>query len=561
MSAVQKHSELPAYSEKDISSRDGNDTATDDNAHHDFTNDDTSSLTIPLNESPWKYKALAFMCALFMSAGSHYFNNTLSAFKSTLKKEMSLSNTDFGVLTSTVFLMNTIMPLAGGVTMDSIGTGVGALISVILILAGTILAGVAANVNKYGVLVFSRVVFGLGSGMVVTAQEVILGHWFRGTGLSTTLGFQLATSKFFGWLAQSTVLHVKENTGFWGNAFWVSAGLSGFSLILVIVYILTLRRVEVYNEGVKRDRQLKKVEAMVAQGQDRSEAEANATAALRPKQKESLLARYKRSFENVLQFPDAYWWTPFNLFLFGSVWTPFLIIATEFIEKKWHVKGIIAAWKSSISLAIPIAVSPITGMYIDRFGHRGYVCIVAAILLIISQVLLAYSSVDPLVGMSLFSLSLTIGPVAINSAVALILPPQYMGTGLGLVKVGLNTGVTIFDVLIGRVQDGTGDDSYRRVSVMLIIVSCLTLLNAAAFAIADKKFLDGVLSIGYKTRKQVMDKRTADHAKLQRERHSLGLTGRKLLTPRKVLIYSIVVCLFILAWVLYGVFLFGRFEA
>src|SRR5689334_4634582 len=89
----------------------------DDEGHNDnideTRNIKSDSSSFELAKTPWRYKAAVLLCCLFMSMGSHYANNTLSSLKSTLKKDLSITNTQFGALTSTVFLINTIMPFIG----------------------------------------------------------------------------------------------------------------------------------------------------------------------------------------------------------------------------------------------------------------------------------------------------------------------------------------------------------------------------------------------------------------------------------------------------------------
>lgn len=164
------------------------------------------SLVLPPQEasesdpstSPWKYKLIALICALLMSAGSHFSTNALNALKTTLKSEMHINNTQYGVMSSSVSLINTILPFLGGVWMDRFGTGWGALLSTGLIVVGNAFSAMASHLDSYAWMVVSRIIFGLGSGCVVVAQETILSKWFRGKGLAITIGLQITVSRLVG---------------------------------------------------------------------------------------------------------------------------------------------------------------------------------------------------------------------------------------------------------------------------------------------------------------------------------------------------------------------------
>ncbi|KAJ1953544.1 hypothetical protein EC988_002929, partial [Linderina pennispora] len=85
------------------------------------------------------YQFLALVCALLISVGSHYSAHTLGALKSTIKKEYGITNTQYGALQSTVSAVNTILPVLGGLFIDSFGTTSGSLISTFLIMVGNLI--------------------------------------------------------------------------------------------------------------------------------------------------------------------------------------------------------------------------------------------------------------------------------------------------------------------------------------------------------------------------------------------------------------------------------------
>ncbi|KAJ1980572.1 hypothetical protein H4R35_001065, partial [Dimargaris xerosporica] len=512
-----------------------------------------------LHKREWMYKVIALFSTLMLSAGSHFVSNSLSSLKSTLKSELSITNTQYGVLSGTISLVNTVLPFVSGVIMDKFGAGWGAFFSCSMIVLGNMITIIGTYTESFAALVAGRVIFGFGSSTIVTAQETILSHWFRGKGLALSIGVQIMVSKLFGWLASATIVEVAERTDFYGNSFWVGEAISLFSFLMVGVYFLMmwkLRRMD--NRAAAASPQLAPITGPDAskgangtgmQLAEKASSQHGAPAAVTPTFNKPSKRASWRQLWYMLYFPDIYWLLPLNEFIMGAVWTPFLGIAAEFVKQRWHKADVMAAWTSSISLAIPIAVSPLMGLYIDRFGHRGYLVMLSAILLIVAMGLLGYSGASPEVGLMLFSLSLTVGPVALTSAVALYLPIQMVGTGIGLIKCALNFGIIIVDVLIGRLQD-LDDDKYDTVMVMMMVLSALTFLSSVLLTLCDFYFEEGLLSASFQHRNQLMKRRQPrEYAIFKAAEDSARIKWYKYGYP------VLCVALFVISWVLYGIYL------
>jgi len=64
---------------------------------------------------------MSFWMILFFATGSSYAESTLSPLKSTLRKELKISNAQYGAIASASSLVNTILPIIGGIGMDHWG--------------------------------------------------------------------------------------------------------------------------------------------------------------------------------------------------------------------------------------------------------------------------------------------------------------------------------------------------------------------------------------------------------------------------------------------------------
>ncbi|CAG8749974.1 4837_t:CDS:2, partial [Funneliformis mosseae] len=127
--------------------------------------------------------------------GNNYAAHTIDPLKSIIKKELDFSNSKYGVVQSSVSLINTFLPILGGIFLDTFGTLVGSILVTSLIAIGNILVALSTNLKSFPVMVIGRILYGIGSGNINIVQVTILSHWFKGKGLAIAVGIQIATSR------------------------------------------------------------------------------------------------------------------------------------------------------------------------------------------------------------------------------------------------------------------------------------------------------------------------------------------------------------------------------
>ncbi|KAI9598856.1 major facilitator superfamily domain-containing protein [Syncephalis fuscata] len=358
----------------------------------------------PINmNAPLKYKLVALICSLLMAFGSHFAAHTLGTLKGKVKEELHISNSQYGVLQSSVAIVNTVLPMVAGFFVDTFGTQIGSVLATSLIASGYVLAAFSTNIASFPIMVIGYVLYGLGSGSVTVVQGTILSHWFRGKGLAIAMGMEIATSRLASYLSMATVVSIAQWTGFYGWAFWFAALLCVLSWTVNLGYVLFIRYLH-EEVGVEREQLAKKK-------------------AFHPR--------------NLLYFPITFWCIIGMIFTLGSCWTIFLHFNTEMVKLRFGHNDEASA------------------RYLhDFYGRRATTAIVSTLLFIGSMLLfLWWPELSPMVGMLVFSISLTIGPVAIFSSVPLVLASTAVGTGLGVYKSVLHMGVSLLDIVAGILQD------------------------------------------------------------------------------------------------------------
>ncbi|KAJ1961932.1 hypothetical protein IWQ62_003692 [Dispira parvispora] len=341
-------------------------------------------------------------------------------------QDFGISNTQYGVVQSAVSLVNTVLPVLGGLFIDSFGTSRGSILATTAILLGTVVVAISTHHRSFATMVAGRLLYGLGSGTIVTVQETILSHWFHGKGLALTIALQIATARLASFLSMGTTIPIANATGFYGYAFWASAFVCLCSWAINLGYVLLMKRI---NEHL------------------------SSTALAKLRQKNNF------RLHHVLLFPALYWLIVTLSFVIGSGWTTFLHISSELVKLRFSLDDLTAAHSASVSQLLPVFLVPFLGVLVDRRGHRITGILVAAVTFTFAILLLGFTKLTPILGMFIFSISLSVGPIAAVSSVPLVLPLSTVGSGLGIYKSAQNIGNTIVDIIIGQLQDSHHPDT------------------------------------------------------------------------------------------------------
>ncbi|KAF7724031.1 hypothetical protein EC973_001438 [Apophysomyces ossiformis] len=473
-----------------------------------------------LANAPWQYKIIALVTALLLPVGSHFSGSALSAMKKQIKTNLVIDNTRYGVISSSVSIINTIFPIVGGVFIDMFGSVWGTLVVNLLVIVGSLLTALAAKYTSFPLMIVGRVVFGIGSGLIVTMQESLLSKWFRTQHLSLAIGMQLSISRLATFLGTLVANPIADATQDWVWPFWLSFIICGFSIGMNLIYALIVKRL--------RGNVVTKEELM------------------------KLKAKKSFNWRSVLKFPVFFWHIALIEFIFAAVWSSFQTISTEFVSMHFGGTQTLAGYKASASQVVPIVATPLLGLFMDAFGCRVLVLIISAIFLILSSVLLGWTYVSAVVGMVFYSISLAFGPIAMITSIGMILPSDYIGTGLGIYKSSNNIGTTILDIIVGVVQDHTANQAYTGVMILFLVLSCVGLLLIAFLWLTQRIYLKNLLEMGRKKRIERMKEMNDKEVALAQQ----GLdsyTGTASSYLGYVYLGIFVVCL-LAAWVLFFVF-------
>ncbi|OMJ15907.1 Major facilitator superfamily domain-containing protein 1 [Smittium culicis] len=463
-------------------------------------------------ELPRKYKIIVLVLVCMMSFGSHFSGISFGVLKSKLVKKLGISNTKYGVLQSSNELMNTFMPLVVGLFFDAYGSVWGALAVSTAILLGTSLVAISSSINSYGMMVAGRIIYGIGSGAIVSIQEAILAQWFAGGSVSAAIGIQLSTSRLSSYIGTVSVVPFAEKTGSITYAFALAAGFCALSVFLSLAYCLIVQ----------------------------TEKIAQALPTVKSK------GRFQ--WKKLLYFPAIFWMIMLSQTFLGAIWSSFLGFNADLIRVKFNNTDAIAAYNASVSQIVPILCPFILGFAMDYFGKRMCFYLGSAVLLVISFSLLNYTYAHPLLSMVIFSFSLAIGPISNITALPLILPVDYITTALGLKKCLSNVATVILDLFSGYIQDKTPGKGYNTVLLVFIILTCFVVVVIAFTIVYDRTKLNGILDASKKQRLEHMEEMENNTTNTMHTGYAQNLKKTKTINTISIAISLVA---FVFAWVMY----------
>eukprot|EP01135_Chromosphaera_perkinsii_P000638 Nk52_evm5s147 gene=Nk52_evmTU5s147 len=446
-----------------------------------------------LGPPPAWCRAFALICSCLLSVGSHYAGHILGALKSTLIKDLGIDNTSYGILQSAVSLVNTALPLFGGIFIDRFGTGMGSLLPSTLILLGECVTAVSAQWNNFFLMVVGRFIYGAGAGVIVTAQQSIIAHWFsQGTGLGIAIGIQIAMSRLAGWAAAASVVPIQNMTGNYAYAIWVSTAICFLSWLLNVFYVIMLKRIDAkyyVTGGCGARNSLKKRHHRLSP---------------------------RAIWSRMIRLPSIVWIIMHMALLFGGLMQPFLHLSTNIVEMQYGKSQQSAAWAASFGLILPIIISPLAGLLFDVLGRRSLACVLSGLAMSTCMYLLSIAtpesaSVDPEVPLVLFSIGYAVFPMSVITSIPILILVRpdlssAVGTMLGLYKCCMNIGATIMDPILGTVQDHEVGGGYNGVLQAFLSLGLMLLLYSLVFTVFSYSRYKGLVDVSHSSRNACLEK-------------------------------------------------------
>lgn len=397
-------------------------------------------------EGGTRWAVLFLACSLLF--GNFYAYDTPAALNTELQKHLGSSDGVYqyqiNLIYSVYALPNMFLPIFGGGFMDRFGTSSLMQLLSVVICVGHLFFSIGVQWRSLPLMIFGRVLFGIGGESLSVAQTRMTTKYFRGRELALALGVNLSVARL-GSVANdllSPYLAVKFSV-----PFAVYFGLT--TCLLSLLCSFTLSRL------------------------DRRQGDASVT---------SLHGHF--NWRAPLQFPKTYWLLILVMVtLYGSV-VPFNTIHQAFLQSKswWYPNDPV---KAAQVMGVPDTMSallvPFVGYYTDRYGYRPQTLFICATVITVIHFCLgrATPTLMPSPIPALFFLGASYACLLVFwPCIPVIVSEVYLATAYGLATALLNACYFGFPMMAAALT--TRDPTFTLTETMFALFGLLGMLSCVA---------------------------------------------------------------------------------
>ncbi len=379
---------------------------------------------------------------------NYYLYDCFSTLKGVLQTDLGATSTQWGLIRNFYNVPNTFlfMALIGGILLDRYGIRkIGFAFTLMCALGGIVTAyGVSDTFRNGGLgygfmssflpsyspelkmMMFGRLLFGLGAETQIVMLNKVLAKWFMGKELAFAFGLNLGLARLGSALGMSLSPRIASQISF-NAALWVGAVVMLSGLILFLVYMIIDKRDET----------------------QRGDSDAGKLAADEEFRITDILKLLKnRSYILIVLLCASFY----------AVVFPFQDYLADFLKHKHGFTDIKAGDLTSL---IPYAAAVCTiffGAFVDKKGKRATLMLGGAALLVFSHLCFGLTHITPWVLVPLFGIAFSLVPAAMWPAVALIVPEKRLGTAYGFMTWMQNLWWWAMALIAGWVLDKTNPD-------------------------------------------------------------------------------------------------------
>ncbi|KAF4845308.1 Major facilitator superfamily domain-containing protein 1 [Colletotrichum siamense] len=422
--------------------------------------EDTRKTQVPWT---WKFASIALVTAI--GFGSQWSSGISGAMKSTIKKELGISNTQFSLLEASEDFMVTALMLLSGIVTDRIGGAGAMLYGNFIYSAGSILVAAAAQTRSYKFMVAGRVVRALGDIATQVAQYKVFSSWFApSNGFASTLGFELGIGKIGAFAGKSSANIIAKRTGNFAWVFWVAVFMNLFTNVVTVFFYWFTKVAHKKFQGV-RD----------------------------PATGEQLTEKSKKfQLRKVLELPWSFWAVmAFSLFETSTA-IVFLQNATELAEQRFGTSSITAGWYSATLQYAGFFVVPLLGVFLDVFGQRISILAFCGVGMFTSMLLVCFANntTGTAASFGVFAFAYCFGPATIiDSTRTAVWDSSVFGSAYSL-KITMNNAMNIIvRIVTGAIQDAD-NNSYDKVTIVYVILAGISVVVSIGLFLLALKFTD-----------------------------------------------------------------------
>jgi MFS family permease len=376
--------------------------------------------------------------------GNYYVYDSIAPVADILKSQLGFTDENIGSLYSVYSIAAIVVLLLGGYIIDRIGTKISTLIFALICAVAGIITAVSPDIT---VMLFGRVLLGLGAEPLIVAITTALAKWFKGKELSFAFGINLTIARLGSVAADNSPTLATSLFTNWQDPLWLAAAIGLTCVVGGVAYFWIENTAEKkYSLG-----EAEKTEKLV--------------------------------FKDMFKFSKSYWFIVLLCITFYSAIFPFRSFAIKFfIEAHGSTRELAGFLNSILPLSAMIA-TPLFGLLVDKIGKRALLMMLGSFLLMPVYLLMAYSNVSLYIPIAMMGIAFSLIPAVMWPSVAYIVDQKKLGTAYALMTLIQQVGLAGMNWLIGKANDlsnasASNPDGYNTGMWIFSILGFLGLLFA-----------------------------------------------------------------------------------
>lgn len=400
------------------------------------------------------YRWLVLVVASLAMFGNYYIYDSISPLADLLAKQLKFTDSNIGLLQGIYSLPNIIMVLIGGLIIDKVGTKKSALLFASLCMLGAFVTAISSDII---LMASGRLIFGLGAESLIVAITTTIARWFKGKELSFAFGLNLTIARLGSFAALNSPSWAIKFYDNYSEPLWLATIFGLVSLIAVAIYYI-MDTIAEKNYNIPKEGY-----------QD------------------------KLHFEDIFSFNPAFWYITALCVTFYSAIFPFQTFAVKFFIEQHNVTREIGGFLSSMLTLFAMFLTPIFGLIVDKIGKRSILMMIGSAALIPVYMIMVYTDINLYIPMGIMGFAFSLVPAVMWPTVALVVDNKKLGTAYGLMTMIQNIGLTLFNLMIGAINDVTG--GYNAGMWIFSILGLLGLLFAFLLSKYEKKYINTEIKI------------------------------------------------------------------
>lgn len=383
-----------------------------------------------MSGSRYRWVILALSC--FCMLGLAFSIQSLPPILTLVIKELDLTHAKAGLLVSLFALPTVFLAVLFGSFSDRWGSFKMGVISLILIIVGTLIFALSRTFLYAGL---GRVITGIGAAAVFIVSAQMVSQWFRGREIGTAMGIFNTVMPVGAIVCFTTFGRLGEGLG-WRVPIFITTiiGAVGLASFLILHKPVSKRP-----QGIASEKEGK-----------------------------------PGLFSSLLKVGTLTWLVGFCWMLFSASIVSFTTFAPDFFISKGYTIGSAGFLASLLSWG-PLALSPVIGRLMDKVGNNEVFIGVGGIIMamVFYSIARGANFVLPMVVMGV---GVAFVPAPIFSLLPKISRPENLGLNFGILSMLANVGMLFGPYVTGLLKDRTG--SYE-VSFIFLSIFALSLALTA----------------------------------------------------------------------------------